>query len=330
MRTRVLEAVAGLIAAGDDVTFAKAAAAAGVPERTVYRYFPNRQVLIAGLFEHTNRQVGFDGDLPTTPAAMVAMVQRVFPGFDTVAPVVAELLASPDGRAARLAAAGERRTAALAVVERARPDLPPDEARHVAAVVQVLGTAADLAGAARLLGPRRHRGGRGRHDGPATAAHRPPPPQGGADGPARRRQPRRRAHRRSRPLRRVLRACSASTSSSPRTPPPSATPSCAPARPRGCTRPRSSAAPTARRRRRCSIVGTSITSRSRRRRRRRSPRIRERLRERGASTGEIDDLGAFHSVWFDDPDGMRAEVVLIVDDSLAGIHAPRPLEPALR
>jgi len=142
VRTRVLEAVAGLIAAGDDVTFAKAAAAAGVPERTVYRYFPNRQVLIAGLFEHTNRQVGFDGDLPTTPAAMVAMVQRVFPGFDTVAPVVAELLASPDGRAARLAAAGERRTAALAVVEEARPDLPPDEARRVAAVVQVLGTAA--------------------------------------------------------------------------------------------------------------------------------------------------------------------------------------------
>ena len=52
---------------------------------------------------------------------------------------------------------------------------------------------------------------------------------------------------------------------------------------------------------------------------------RERLIERGATTGAIDDLGAFHSLWFDDPDGMRAELVLIVDTELQGIHEPRPL-----
>jgi catechol 2,3-dioxygenase-like lactoylglutathione lyase family enzyme len=53
--------------------------------------------------------------------------------------------------------------------------------------------------------------------------------------------------------------------------------------------------------------------------------IRERLVARGASDGAIDDLGPFHSVWFTDPDGMRAELVLIVDDALEGIHAPQPL-----
>jgi catechol 2,3-dioxygenase-like lactoylglutathione lyase family enzyme len=53
--------------------------------------------------------------------------------------------------------------------------------------------------------------------------------------------------------------------------------------------------------------------------------IRQRLIERGASDGAVDDLGAFHSVWFTDPDGMRGEVVLIVDDALEGIHAPQPL-----
>jgi len=52
---------------------------------------------------------------------------------------------------------------------------------------------------------------------------------------------------------------------------------------------------------------------------------RERLIDRGASTGAVDDLGAFHSLWFDDPDGMRAELVLIVDAALHGIHEPRPL-----
>jgi catechol 2,3-dioxygenase-like lactoylglutathione lyase family enzyme len=55
---------------------------------------------------------------------------------------------------------------------------------------------------------------------------------------------------------------------------------------------------------------------------------RRRLVARGATDGSIEDLGAFHAVWFTDPDGMRVELVVIVDPSLAGIHAPRPLEPA--
>ena len=52
---------------------------------------------------------------------------------------------------------------------------------------------------------------------------------------------------------------------------------------------------------------------------------RRRLVDRGASTGAVDDIGPFHSVWFEDPDGMRGELVVIVDPSLAGIHAPTPL-----
>jgi catechol 2,3-dioxygenase-like lactoylglutathione lyase family enzyme len=53
--------------------------------------------------------------------------------------------------------------------------------------------------------------------------------------------------------------------------------------------------------------------------------LRQRLVDRGASSGAVDDLGAFHSVWFEDPDGMRGELVVIVDPELAGIHAPTPL-----
>jgi AcrR family transcriptional regulator len=108
----------------------------------VYRHFPTRDALVAALYEHTNDRIGFAGSLPRTGTEMAAMVQQVFPGFDTVAPVVAELLSSPEGRRARLSALDERRAAALAVVEDARPDLAPERARDVAAVVQVLGTAA--------------------------------------------------------------------------------------------------------------------------------------------------------------------------------------------
>lgn len=53
--------------------------------------------------------------------------------------------------------------------------------------------------------------------------------------------------------------------------------------------------------------------------------LRGRLIARGASDGTIDDLGAFHSLWFTDPDGMRGEVTLIINDDLTGIHAPTPL-----
>src|SRR5688572_20713066 len=65
VRDRVLAGVSDLIAAGADVTFAKAAAATGVPERTIYRHFPTRDALMAALFEHTNRRIGFEGELPT-------------------------------------------------------------------------------------------------------------------------------------------------------------------------------------------------------------------------------------------------------------------------
>lgn len=53
--------------------------------------------------------------------------------------------------------------------------------------------------------------------------------------------------------------------------------------------------------------------------------LRDRLIARGATDGSIDDLGAFHSLWFCDPDGMRGELTLIVDVDLTGIHAPTPL-----
>jgi catechol 2,3-dioxygenase-like lactoylglutathione lyase family enzyme len=53
--------------------------------------------------------------------------------------------------------------------------------------------------------------------------------------------------------------------------------------------------------------------------------LRRRLVARGASDGAIDDLGAFHSLWFRDPDGMQCEVVHIVNHTLDNIHEPRPL-----
>lgn len=53
--------------------------------------------------------------------------------------------------------------------------------------------------------------------------------------------------------------------------------------------------------------------------------LRRRLIDRDACSPDVDDLGPFRSVWFEDPDGMHGELVLITDDTLRGIHEPRPL-----
>jgi len=54
--------------------------------------------------------------------------------------------------------------------------------------------------------------------------------------------------------------------------------------------------------------------------------IRHRLVRCGASDGAVDDMGPFRTLSFEDPDGMRGELTLIIDSSLRGIHAPRRLD----
>lgn len=56
--------------------------------------------------------------------------------------------------------------------------------------------------------------------------------------------------------------------------------------------------------------------------------VRGRLVAAGASDGSVEDVGAFHTLWFTDPDGMRGELSLVVDPALREFHAPRKLAAA--
>lgn len=141
VREHVLTGVAALLTAGEDLTFAKVAREAGVPERTVYRHFATREALLAAVFAWANRRIGFDGQLPSDRRGAVALVRRAFPGFDTMAPVIRELLLAPEGLLARLSNRDERRRAALRLAHTEAPGLDPDDARRVAAVIQLLTTA---------------------------------------------------------------------------------------------------------------------------------------------------------------------------------------------
>ena len=138
VRNRALEGAAEVLSRGEALTFAAAAAAAGIPERTFYRYFPTREALLGALFAWANQRIGFSGELPTSEAAVVSLVRQVFPGFDGIAAVVRELLIAPEGRTARLAEKSARQKASLAVVHQAAEGLDRASSRRLAAVVQLL------------------------------------------------------------------------------------------------------------------------------------------------------------------------------------------------
>jgi AcrR family transcriptional regulator len=142
VRERVLEGVAQVLAGGDELTFARVAKAADVPERTMYRHFPTREALLAAVFDWANARVGFEGERPVGRDEVVALIERLFPGFDEIAPVIHELLVAPEGRTARLAHNDERRRSAETLVRNEVPGLDRRSARQVAAALQLLTSAA--------------------------------------------------------------------------------------------------------------------------------------------------------------------------------------------
>ena len=141
VRERVLEGVAQVLAGGDELTFARVAKAADVPERTVYRHFPTREALLAAVFDWANARVGFEGERPVRRDEVVALIERLFPGFDEIAPVIHELLVAPEGRTARLAHNDERRRSAETLVRNEVPGLDRRSAWQVAAALQLLTSA---------------------------------------------------------------------------------------------------------------------------------------------------------------------------------------------
>lgn len=138
---RVIEGAVAVLQDGRLLTFREVAAESGVPERTIYRHFTSRTELLTALFEWSNRQMGFSGERPTDLTGATRLVRTAFPGSDLLAPVVRELLASPEGREVRLADKAERQRSALELVRHEAPKLSDTNTRRVAAVVQMFMTA---------------------------------------------------------------------------------------------------------------------------------------------------------------------------------------------
>jgi len=138
-RRRILDAAGRLMENRglEEFSFAEIAAEAGVKERTVYRHFPSKGALIAGLCEWYQQRVRY-GDFARTEADLLAKPTQMFPALDANERLARALWSSPQGREFRLSNVEERKDGIKVAIADAVRGLPPRQARWVAAVVHVL------------------------------------------------------------------------------------------------------------------------------------------------------------------------------------------------
>ncbi|MGA9276793.1 TetR/AcrR family transcriptional regulator [Ilumatobacter sp.] len=141
-RVHIVETMIRLLAETGGVDFAvrKLAEAAGVSERTVYRYFPDREALLDAVNDHfgevmsTGRREQELADLDE----LARFVPDVFGDFDQhAAATKAAFLINPDP--ARILPTQQRRTELMIdVCRRSFPDLPEADQRRLGQLVRTL------------------------------------------------------------------------------------------------------------------------------------------------------------------------------------------------
>ena len=113
------------------------AEAAGVSVRTVYRYFPTKEALLAAFAEWLDDQIG-TFSMSANIDDMVTGVEMVFAAFDDNADVIRSQWATHQGRAIREKGRGRRLETLGAAVRNATPHLSPREHRHATAILSLL------------------------------------------------------------------------------------------------------------------------------------------------------------------------------------------------
>jgi AcrR family transcriptional regulator len=143
-REKIQHAAAQLLeerGAADGITFKAVAERAGVTEMTVYRHFPTRDDLLQGLWRHLNDAMGDDLGIPDSADALFAQHDKLFSGFDRIAPQIVASISTTQGREMRASLNKQRRKAFLAIVEDAAPHFGAAEKTAAASVLQLLHSA---------------------------------------------------------------------------------------------------------------------------------------------------------------------------------------------
>jgi AcrR family transcriptional regulator len=141
-REQVLKGCVAVMQTGAELTYSAVAAAAGVQERTVYRYFPTKADLESGLWQWISEHLTHITFRAANEADLIAAMRESFAGFDAGAPLIQAMLHSRQGLAVRLSQQEARRTMFEGCVAAAVPDAPPAVRRRAAAALQLLYSAA--------------------------------------------------------------------------------------------------------------------------------------------------------------------------------------------
>lgn len=139
-RTRILDAVIELMADGQsEVNHDAVAERTGISRRTIYRYFVDRQALLAAASSRLRELAGARVMFPTCEADLLD-TYAIYTGLDRIAPIATLVRSTPHGRAMRLAQKAERQASYAAAAADAVKDLPEDDRLLATAMLQVLHT----------------------------------------------------------------------------------------------------------------------------------------------------------------------------------------------
>ena len=135
--TRAMEALAALLRDGDDVTFELLSRESGIPVRTLYRYFENKEALFAAFWPWLNKKIDVP-DRPRDAEELLAHIPGLFDAFDRDEPLIRAMVHHPLGRDVRLAHAAARREKFAEALREVTSGMPAAEARNLLAAVTAL------------------------------------------------------------------------------------------------------------------------------------------------------------------------------------------------
>src|SRR6185437_10939472 len=106
----------------------------------VYRYFPDRESLMEAALLRVRTLAGPQVGLPGSAEEILATLEPIFTGFDTIAPIAIMTRSTPQGRAMRLSQNKARIKSYTEALADAVKALPEGDRRLATAMIQVLHT----------------------------------------------------------------------------------------------------------------------------------------------------------------------------------------------
>lgn len=139
-RIRILDAVIELLSDGTvEVNHDAVAERTGISRRTVYRYFDDRQKLLAAASTRVRELAGNRVAFPKQEKDLLD-TSAIYEGFDRIAPIATLVRSTPEGRAMRLSQKDERQASYTNAAADAVKDLPESDRVLATAMLQVLHT----------------------------------------------------------------------------------------------------------------------------------------------------------------------------------------------